>query len=53
MSTYERPHILTLDSSQIVEMMGPAQGYSGAGGSGGRESVVRLAPGGPEGFHPR
>ncbi len=43
---YEKPRIDTISAEELVEMMGPVQGYSGAGVSGmGPDAAIAGGPG--------
>jgi hypothetical protein len=44
---YERPRVETLRASEIVEMLGPVQGYSGIGGE--RQNFDTALPGHSQG----
>ena len=50
MKKYEKPTIQTITSSEIIESLGPVQGYGGKGGAslaGGKGSGGTYATGGP------
>lgn len=44
MNTYVKPRVETMRADQVVEAMGPAQGYGGSSGSGPGVQVYPVPP---------